>query len=57
MPSYEFVCEKCGKAFELNCSVAEYEQKKKGGIKCLHCNSSKIMRQVSAFQVQTAKKS
>ena len=57
MPSYEFVCEKCGKAFELNCSVAEYERKKKAGIKCVNCNSSKIMRQVSAFQVQTAKKS
>jgi putative FmdB family regulatory protein len=57
MPTYEFHCQKCKKAFASVCSVTEYEQRKKGGIKCPKCGSSKVYQQISAFQVQTSKKS
>jgi putative FmdB family regulatory protein len=57
MPTYEFLCQKCKKAFVSVCSVTEYEQRKKGGIKCPKCGSSKVDQQISAFQVQTSKKS
>lgn len=58
MPSYEFLCKKCNKVFDLTSSIREYERKKKkGGVKCLKCGSSKVVQQVSAFQINTSKKS
>jgi putative FmdB family regulatory protein len=57
MPNYEFLCEKCKKSFELSCSITEYGRRKKAGIKCVNCKSSKVVQQVSAFQVNTPKKS
>jgi len=55
MPTYEFVCQKCSKAFEQTCSLAEYERKKH--VKCPKCHSARVTRQLSSFQVKTAKKS
>ncbi len=52
MPTYEFLCEKC-----LTCSIAEYERKKKEGIKCSECGSLEVEQQISGFGVQTSKKS
>lgn len=57
MPTYEFLCQGCNQVFEVTCSVSEYERMKKGSIKCEKCGSTKVIRQVSAFQVQTSKKS
>jgi len=57
MPTYEFLCEKCKKPFELTCSIAEYERKKKEGIKCSECGSLEVEQQISSFRVQTSKKS
>jgi putative FmdB family regulatory protein len=57
MPTYEFLCEKCKKSFELSCSITEYGRRKKVGIECVNCKSSKVVQQVSAFQVNTPKKS
>ena len=57
MPTYEFLCQKCNKVFEVSCSIAEYERKKKKGIKCAKCGGSKVMQQISGFQVQTSTKS
>jgi len=57
MPTYEFLCGKCGKTFEQTCSIEEYERKKKKRFKCLKCGSLKVVRQISAFQVQTSRKS
>ncbi len=57
MPTYEFRCEECKKVFELSCSVIEYERNKKKGIKCAKCGSSRVVQQISGFQVNTAKKS
>lgn len=57
MPTYEFLCKKCNKAFNVSFPVREYERKKKSGIKCAKCGSSSVVQQISAFQVNTAKKS
>lgn len=57
MPTYEFLCTRCNKVFELTCSVAEYEKRKKQGIKCESCGSASVTRQLSQFQAQTSKKS
>ncbi|MFQ5852692.1 MAG: FmdB family zinc ribbon protein [Candidatus Binatia bacterium] len=57
MPTYEFLCQKCKKTFAEVCSVTQYVQRKKRGIKCPKCGSSKVDQQISAFQVQTSKKS
>lgn len=57
MPTYEFLCKKCKKVFELTCSITEYERKKKKSIKCVKCGSSEVLQRISGFQVQTSKKS
>jgi putative FmdB family regulatory protein len=57
MPTYEYRCQKCAKRFELVYSLAEYESQKKRRTKCPKCGSVRVARQISAFQVQTSKKS
>ena len=57
MPTYEFRCQKCKKVFQLTYSISQYERAKKARIKCSSCGSSRVEPQISAFQVQTAKKS
>jgi putative FmdB family regulatory protein len=54
MPTYEFICEKCKKPFDLNLKISEYEKKK---IKCPKCKSVKVNRIISSFQTVTSKKS
>jgi putative FmdB family regulatory protein len=56
MPTYEFQCEKCRKRFALVYSITEYERKEKT-IKCPKCGSTRVGRQISAFEVKTSKKS
>jgi putative FmdB family regulatory protein len=57
MPTYEFLCRRCEKPFEISCSFAEYERGIKKKFKCPKCKSSKVVRQISAVEVQTSKKS
>jgi putative FmdB family regulatory protein len=57
MPRYEFLCQKCKKPFELLFSLAEYERAEKKKIKCPKCKSVRVVRQISAFEVKTSKKS
>jgi putative FmdB family regulatory protein len=54
MPTYEFVCEKCRKAFALTMKISEYERKKPS---CPKCKSRKVRRQITSFQTITSKKS
>ena len=54
MPEYQFVCKDCKKRFTLRLSVAEYVKQK---AKCPKCSSRKVDRRISAFSVQTSKKS
>ncbi len=57
MPRYEFLCRKCEKPFELVYSLAEYDREMKKKIKCPKCESTSVVRQISAVQVKTSKKS
>ena len=57
MPTYEFLCNKCKKRFERICSLEEYDRETKRKIKCPKCGSRSVVRQISAFQVKTSKKS
>jgi DNA-directed RNA polymerase subunit RPC12/RpoP len=57
MPTCEFLCQKCNKLFQLTYSISEFERARKDGIKCSNCGSSRVIQQVSIFQVQTSKKS
>jgi len=54
MPRYEFLCEKCGKPFELIMTISEREKAK---VKCPKCKSTKVAPQLGGFVAQTAKKS
>lgn len=54
MPTYEFVCDKCGQSFAVILSLADYEKKK---YKCPECGSKKITQQITTFQAVTSKKS
>jgi len=57
MPTYEFLCKKCNKVFDLTSSISEYERKKIRGVQCLRCGSSEVVQQVSTFHVNISKKS
>ena len=54
MPRYEFLCEKCKKAFERIMTISERE---KGGVTCPTCKSTKVVPQFAPFMAQTSKKS
>jgi len=54
MPRYEFLCEKCGKPFELIMTISERE---KAQVKCPKCKGAKVVPQLGGFMAQTSKKS
>ena len=57
MPTYEFLCKKCKKVFEVSGSITEYERKRKTALNMLSAEAWEVLQQVSGFQVQTSKKS
>jgi putative FmdB family regulatory protein len=57
MPTYEFLCQKCEKPFERIYSLEEYDREMKKKMKCPECGSTRVVRQISAVQVKTSKKS
>lgn len=54
MPTYEFLCEKCGKEFSLIMSLKERETLK---IKCGFCDSDQVIQQLGAVITKTSRKS
>lgn len=54
MPTYEYRCNKCGKAFERQEHVGEHE---KSHPRCPKCQSSDIQSVLTDFYVKTSKKS
>jgi putative FmdB family regulatory protein len=54
MPTYEFLCRKCGKEFSLILSIKERETEK---IKCSHCGADEVTQQMSAVITKTSRKS
>jgi len=56
MATYEFHCRKCDLNFELMFSFGKYRNKVKP-IRCPNCNSTRIVRRISPFEIKTSKKS
>ena len=54
MPTYEFLCKKCKKVFEVTLSISDYEKRK---YKCPKCKGKKVTQQISPFQTVTSRKS
>ncbi len=54
MPTYEFLCKKCKKAFTLTISLSEHE---KGRFTCPACDSTSVKQQITTFIANTSKKS
>ncbi len=57
MSTYEYLCKRCERVFELFLSMAEHQRMKKKGKKCPKCGSSRVEPQISSFEVKTSKKS
>jgi putative FmdB family regulatory protein len=54
MPTYEYVCGKCGEEFVRIMSLKEYES---GKVPCPKCQSEDTRQQMSAFTPKTSRKS
>jgi putative FmdB family regulatory protein len=54
MPTYEYVCVKCGEQFVLIMSLKDYEA---GQVACPKCNAAEVKQQMSQFIPKTSRKS
>lgn len=54
MPTYEFLCQKCGKEFSLIMSMKERETQK---VNCPHCGAAEVTQQLSSVITKTSRKS
>jgi putative FmdB family regulatory protein len=54
MPTYEFLCNACNKAFSLVMKVSELEISK---ITCPHCGRKDVRQMFSSFFAKTSRKS
>jgi putative FmdB family regulatory protein len=53
MPTYEYLCEKCGEQFTLTMSFSEYAA---GKVTCPKCHSPEVKQQLSPFIAKTSRK-
>ena len=54
MPTYEYVCVKCGEEFVQVMSISEFES---GQVTCPKCQSKDVKQQMSTFIPKTSRKS
>lgn len=54
MPTYDYLCGKCGEEFSRIMSFREHEETK---VTCPKCKSKKVKQQMSAFIARTSRKS
>ncbi len=54
MPTYEYMCVKCGAEFVRIMNLTEYEA---GSIACPKCHSTEVKQQMSQFIPKTSRKS
>ena len=54
MPSYDYRCPKCEKKFTTILSIGEHDAGKK---KCPKCGERKVQQLITAFLVETSRKS
>ena len=55
MPEYDYLCDKCGKKFAVFLSIRELDAKQT--VKCPHCQSDQVRKQITEFFAKTSKKS
>jgi putative FmdB family regulatory protein len=55
MPTYDYICKDCSKEFTVYFSIKEFEAKPT--IKCPHCESANVHKELSVFTAKTSKKS
>ncbi|HNA89766.1 MAG TPA: zinc ribbon domain-containing protein [Anaerolineales bacterium] len=48
MPTYDFICNSCGKRFDVFLTFSEYGNKE---IHCLHCQSANIRRRMTKVRI------
>lgn len=53
MPTYEYLCEGCTKAFEVRLTITE---RAKAHVKCPDCGSKKVRPQLTVFTPKTSRK-
>lgn len=54
MPTYEYQCQQCKKAFTENQTFKEYDQHK---VKCPKCGSTDVQQVIGSTFAKTSKKS
>ncbi|NJD63109.1 MAG: zinc ribbon domain-containing protein [Deltaproteobacteria bacterium] len=54
MPTYSFICRKCGRKFQEILTFREYESGKR---KCPKCGSRSVAQLLEGFYAKTSKKS
>jgi putative FmdB family regulatory protein len=54
MPTYEYLCGKCGEGFVRIMSISEYES---GQVTCPKCKSDDVKQQMTTFISKTSRKS
>ena len=54
MPVYEYLCEECGKEFEVVMRISEHDE---ADVRCEKCGSAKVRQRFSSFFAKTSKKS
>ena len=59
MPTYEYICGKCGQSFDrvLTIRAHEDEREKHRKVRCPHCGSQRTEQRPSTVQVVTSSKS
>ena len=55
MPEYDYVCTKCSKTFAVFMSFKELEAEPT--VRCPHCKSDQVKKQITGFFAKTSKKS
>ena len=54
MPTYDYYCKKCGKAFSVSRSIRDHEKAKSA---CPKCKGKNVTQLVSQFTAITSRKS
>ncbi len=54
MPTYEYLCQKCGHEFSLTLGMHEHEKKK---VRCPKCKGEKVKHLIASVFVTTSRKS
>jgi putative FmdB family regulatory protein len=54
MPTYEYICRKCNKRFDVMLTLSDHAKRPKQP--CPKCKSRDVEQRISAFQAVTSKK-